>query len=557
DFDRVLDEEVLVRDGIEYAWTIPLAFRVFEEQAKALKPGTRLAVIDDKNEIVGILDLEDVYPFDKQRYLECLYGTDRTDHHAAAQVMGSRRDWLLGGKVEVIPEKPNPLLHDVIMPAWQTRELIKNRRWDKVVALHTAAPLLRAQEYGLVRAAEELTRKEHLTGIVLHPDIGESDDDFVPALTRVKCYRTLLEKRLLGKGDKDMDLWKRVGYDLNDQFILLGLDMMRFHAGPREAVMHAIYRQNLGFTHLVVVPDHAGASFDDGTPLFGELDAQRKFKELAGELKIEPFNLGHAGYFIEVGRVGGIEDFKDKGWKPLCMTGAELEEEFRAGRVPDPRMIRPEVARILKADFDLYKSSKATNVTWHHASVTKEDREALNDHRGICIWYTGLSASGKSSVAQAVEGKLYERGIRTYVLDGDNVRHGLNANLGFTPEDREENIRRIGHVAKLFAEGGVVVMTAFISPYREDREKVRDMMEPGDFIEVFVDCPVEICEQRDPKGLYKKAKAGQIPEFTGISAPYEQPDEPEIHLDAGKLTIEELADEVVKYMEENELIRRR
>jgi adenylylsulfate kinase len=241
----------------------------------------------------------------------------------------------------------------------------------------------------------------------------------------------------------------------------------------------------------------------------------------------------------------------------MLFSSRDLEMKIKSGKMPDPRVIRPEVARILKADHEMYKSSRATNITWHHASINKEDREALNDHRGIVIWFTGLSASGKSSVAHGVETRLYERGVRTYVLDGDNIRHGLNANLGFTPEDREENIRRIGHVAKLFADAGVVVMTAFISPYRNDRDRVRELLEAGNFIEVFVDCPVDVCEQRDPKGLYKKAKAGQIPEFTGISAPYEAPEKPEVHLDAGTLSIDACAEDVVKYLEENNLISRR
>ena len=166
---------------------------------------------------------------------------------------------------------------------------------------------------------------------------------------------------------------------------------------------------------------------------------------------------------------------------------------------------------------------KSSNVYWHEGLVNKEDRENLHKHKGICIWYTGLSGSGKSTIAREVEKKLYELGISTYVLDGDNVRHGLNKNLGFSPEDRAENIRRIGEVAKLFADAGILVMTAFISPYRSDRDMVRNSFPEGDFVEVFIDATLETCEERDVKGLYKKARAGEIKEFTGISAPYERP----------------------------------
>lgn len=197
---------------------------------------------------------------------------------------------------------------------------------------------------------------------------------------------------------------------------------------------------------------------------------------------------------------------------------------------------------------------KATNITWHGSEINKEDRERLLNQKGVVIWYTGLSASGKSTIARKVEEKLFERGTLTYVLDGDNIRHGLNKNLGFSPEDREENIRRIGEVGKLFADAGVIAMTAFISPYRADRQKARDLHNDGDFIEVFVDAPLNVLEDRDPKGLYKKARAGEIPEFTGISAPYEAPEDPEIHLDTSKLNVDECADAVIKYLQEKKII---
>lgn len=197
---------------------------------------------------------------------------------------------------------------------------------------------------------------------------------------------------------------------------------------------------------------------------------------------------------------------------------------------------------------------KATNITWHHANITMTDRERFLNQKGVVIWFTGLSASGKSTIAHTVEEKLFDRGHLTYVLDGDNIRHGLNKNLGFSPEDREENIRRIGEVGKLFADAGIIAMTAFISPYRADRDNARKLHEPGNFIEVFVDAPLSVLEDRDPKGLYKKARAGQIPEFTGISAPYEAPENPEIHLDTNKLNIEECADVLIQYLEEHKII---
>jgi adenylylsulfate kinase len=194
---------------------------------------------------------------------------------------------------------------------------------------------------------------------------------------------------------------------------------------------------------------------------------------------------------------------------------------------------------------------KATNIVWHHGNITKEDRERMNNQRGVCLWFTGLSGSGKSTIANEVQNLLFERGHLTYVLDGDNVRHGLNKDLGFSPEDRTENIRRIGEVSKLFVDAGVVVMTAFISPYHEDRDRARELMPDGEFIEVYVECSLEVCEERDVKGLYKKARAGQIPEFTGISAPYEAPENPELVVNTAKETDVRInAQQVVDYLDE-------
>lgn len=194
---------------------------------------------------------------------------------------------------------------------------------------------------------------------------------------------------------------------------------------------------------------------------------------------------------------------------------------------------------------------KATNVTWHEHNVTSEERAKLNGHKGAVLWFTGLSGCGKSTVANAVDRLLHDRGVHTYVLDGDNVRMGLNKNLGFSPEDRTENIRRIGEVGKLFADSGTIVTTAFISPYREDRDAVRALFSSGEFIEIYVNASLETCESRDPKGLYKKARAGEIKGFTGIDAPYEEPESPELELNSDDHGIEELANQVIAYLEAN------
>ena len=194
------------------------------------------------------------------------------------------------------------------------------------------------------------------------------------------------------------------------------------------------------------------------------------------------------------------------------------------------------------------------NTVWHHATVTRERREQLNGHRGAVLWFTGLPSAGKSTVAHALEERLHQMGCRTLVLDGDNVRHGLCGDLGFTAADREENIRRIGEVAKLFVEAGTIVLTAFVSPYRADRERARGVVQHGDFLEVWCRCPVDVCEQRDPKGHYKRAKAGEIKGFTGVSAPYEEPRDPELVLDTAKLTLDESVDRLLALLAERGVI---
>lgn len=195
-----------------------------------------------------------------------------------------------------------------------------------------------------------------------------------------------------------------------------------------------------------------------------------------------------------------------------------------------------------------------TNIVWHEASIEKVARRKKNGHQSFILWFTGLSASGKSSVANAVAAKLFEDNKQAYVLDGDNIRHGLNNDLGFDEASRKENIRRIGEVSKLFVDAGQIVLTAFISPYQADRDTVRSLVEEGEFIEVFVDCSLEECERRDPKGLYKKARNAEIPNFTGISAPYEAPIKPEFVVDSEKYSIEDCADQLIAFLKEKQYI---
>ena len=201
-------------------------------------------------------------------------------------------------------------------------------------------------------------------------------------------------------------------------------------------------------------------------------------------------------------------------------------------------------------------TEKSANVIWHNATVTRKRREEQNGHKGTILWFTGLSGSGKSSLAHAIEEQLHQQGCRTFVLDGDNVRHGLSSDLGFSDEDRVENIRRISEVAKLFLEAGVIVLTAFISPFRAERDTARKVVPHGDFLEIFCDSSIEVCEARDVKGLYKRARAGEIPEFTGISSPYEAPTLPELKVATGEDAIEHCVDQVLQLLAERDVLKK-
>jgi adenylyl-sulfate kinase len=416
----------------------------------------------------------------------------------------------------------------------------------------------------MVYAAEELTRQGYFTGTVLNPLVGTTKSDDLPADIRMKTYEALIENRMIGYGDIDEDLWKDKGYELDDELLLVGLDMKMFYAGPKEAIMHAIYRQNYGFTNIVIGRKHADAPFDDGDPIWGDFDAHEKFDKLNGELLIEPSKVGFAAFFKEINRVGLISEFKPKGYETVFISGKEVRKKLGNYEDVDERILRKCVGDILKEFYALKKkpgeeqevAQKSSNVVWHDTEIKKEEREEKNGHKGIVLWMTGLSGCGKSTVATQLQAKLFEIGCQVFILDGDNIRHGLNGDLGFSPEDREENIRRIGEVAHLFAEAGTIAITSFISPYKKDRDRARNLNKQGDFVEVYVKAPLSVCEERDPKGLYEKARKGIIPEFTGISAPYEEPENPEILIETDKMSVMESVEKIVNHLKEKDILKK-
>lgn len=554
EFNTVLEKEYIERNGRKYAWTIPIAFPVSEREKERLEAGETVVIRDEFGLIVGVLEISSIYPFDKARYNKAVYGTERRDHPGPRIVNNDPRTFLLGGKVWALPPLNYPEYGKYMLSPEESREVFQERKWERIVAFQTRNALHRAHEYTMVHAMERLTREGFFTGVVLNPLIGATKSGDVPADIRMRTYEVLLEEKILGEGDRDERFWQEKGYGFSDHVFLMGLDMKMFYAGPKEAVMHAIYRQNYGFTDIIIGRKHADAPFDDGSPAWGDFDAHDKFSALTGELKIKPLKIGFASYFEELGRVGLVDEFADKGYHPVSISGKDLRKQLESGGPVDGRVMRKPVADILEEFYQKKKESeqniKSTNITWHETGISKHYREKQNGHRGSVIWLTGMPSSGKSTIAVELQALLFEAGCSAYVLDGDNIRHGLNKDLGFSPEDREENIRRIGEVAKLFSSAGFLVITAFVSPYKKDRDNVRKLLDEGDFLEVFVKADISVCEKRDTKGLYGKARRGEIKDFTGVSAPYEEPEHPELVIDTDNQTKEESAAHILSFLKE-------
>ncbi|MFZ5482296.1 MAG: sulfate adenylyltransferase [Myxococcota bacterium] len=344
-YDRVLDEKNVLVNGKPWAWTIPLALPVTEAEAAALKVGETAFLVDSTGEVFGAIAVKSVFAWDKQRYVEKVYGTARLDHPGAAIATEDKRGTLVGGEISVLPARRNAHYGDLMLSPTRTRGLIADKKWEAALAFQTRNPLHRAHEYALVYGVETLTRAGLYAGVVLNPLVGQLKSDDVDAVTRVRCYRRLRDDRLLGQGDSDRSLWDSVGYDLNDVFELVCLDQKMFYGGPSEAVMHSIYRQNHGFSHIVIGRKHADAPYFDKTAIWGDFDAQEIFGDLKGELHTRPVKVGFAAYYESIGRVDLTENHK--GEEPYSISGTKMREQLVGGQRPDPRIIRPEIADVL------------------------------------------------------------------------------------------------------------------------------------------------------------------------------------------------------------------
>ncbi len=348
-YNKVLDECCVESNGKNYAWTIPLAFPVTGDMAKTLKAGQKVALTNPAGDVVATLDITDVYAWPKLKYLKSVYLSDRADHPGANMVLtgDAANSHLIGGEIRVLPQPKNAKFGKYVLTPREVRKLLAERGCDAAVAFQTRNPLHRAHEYALVHGLETLVREGKNALAVLNPLIGETKGDDVNAEIRMETYEALIAQRQLGDGDSDQSLWGPRNEAVPDRVVLLGLDIKMFYGGPKEAVMHAIYRQNMGYTHIIIGRKHADAPYANGENIWGDFDAHQIFDNLGGDLQIKPLKVGFAAYYDSCGRVDLCERHKDE--KPVSISGKDIRATLLKAEQVDPRVMRPSTSKILGA----------------------------------------------------------------------------------------------------------------------------------------------------------------------------------------------------------------
>ncbi len=498
DYERVV-EEMRLTDG--RLWPMPVTLDVSREFASKLKTETKIALRDAEGVPLALFTVEDIWEPDLRREARVVFGTEDEMHPGVAHLLHISNPVYLGGRIEGIELPTHYDFRQLRLTPQEVREQFKQRGWSKVVAFQTRNPMHRAHLELTHRAAEQVGAK-----LLLNPVVGMTKPGDIDHYTRVRCYEHLIDH-----------------YPEHSALLALLPLAMRM-GGPREAVWHAIIRKNHGCTHFIVGRDHAGPGKDSrGKPFYGPYDAQEMLKKYENEIGIQmvPFQM-----MVYVKERGGYapEDEIKPGETVMNISGTDLRERLQKGLEIPEWFSYPEVVA------ELRKTHPPRN------------------RQGFTVFFTGLSGSGKSTIANALMVKLLEIGGRPVtMLDGDLVRKHLSSELGFSKEHRDINIRRIGYVASEITKNGGVAICAPIAPYAATRLDVRHMIQPlGGFFEIYISTPIEICEQRDRKGLYAKARAGVLKEFTGISDPYEAPEKPELILDTGQGTVEEEAERVMQ-----------
>ena len=486
-------------------WPMPITLDVSEEFAKSLKPGSsKIALRDPEGVMLAVLHIEDVWQPDRNAEASSVFNTTSTVHPGVDYLLNKSHPWYMGGRVEGVQAPAHYDFRNLRLTPAELRAEFARLGWRRVVAFQTRNPMHRAHQELTFRAAKTVE-----ANLLIHPSVGMTKPGDVDYFTRVRCYQLLVAKYPAGTVKLSMlPLAMRMG-------------------GPREAIWHALIRKNHGCTHLIVGRDHAGPGNDsDGKPFYGPYEAQELFKQHAADIGVTMVPFSMMVYLQDEDRYVPDNEVRN-GSRVLNISGTELRRRLNEGGEIPTWFTYPEVVHELRRSYP------------------------PRHKQGVTIFFTGLSGSGKSTIANVLRTKFLEMGGRPVtLLDGDLVRKHLSSELGFSKEHRDINIRRIGYVASEITKNGGIAICAPIAPYDAVRRQVREMIEPfGGFILVHISTPLETCEQRDRKGLYAKARAGILKEFTGISDPYQAPTDAEVVINTADLTPEEAAQEIVLHLE--------
>ncbi len=486
-------------------WPMPITLDVTEAFAKTLKSGSsKVALRDAEGVIIAILHVEDIWQPDRAAEAKAVFGTTSTAHPGVAYLMNKGNPWYVGGRLEGLQLPSQYDFKSLRLSPAELRSEFAKQGWRRIVAFQTRNPMHRAHVELTFRAAKQVE-----ASLLIHPSVGLTKPGDVDYFTRVRCYQLLVGKYPAGTA----------------KLSLLPLAMRM--GGPREAIWHALIRKNYGCSHFIVGRDHAGPGNDtDGKPFYGPYDAQDLFKKHQDAIGVEMVPFQMMVYLEDKDKY--IPDNEvPEGARVLNISGTELRTRLNEGRDLPTWFTYPEVAVELRKSFP------------------------PRAKQGFTVFFSGLSGSGKSTIANVLMTKFLEVGGRPVtMLDGDLVRKHLSSELGFSKEHRDINIRRIGYVASEITKNGGIAICAPIAPYEATRKDVRSLIEPlGGFILVHLSTSVDVCEQRDRKGLYAKARAGILKEFTGISDPYEDPVKPEVRINTAELTPEEAAQEIILHLE--------
>ena len=493
DYERVV-AEMRLTDGT--LWPLPVTLPV--TPGAGIAPGKPLALRDVYGNLLAFLHIEEIYTYDKANEAKNAYGSTDLKHPSVAHLERQPGHYA-AGRLEVLRTPPHYDFTELRRTPRQLRDHFAALGWTRVVAFQTRNPIHRSHEELTKRAAEQIDG-----GLLIHPVVGVTKPGDVDHFTRVRCYRALVDN-----------------YYEPASVVLSLLPLAMRMAGPREVLFHAIIRRNHGCTHFIVGRDHAGPGMDStGKPFYAPYAAQESMAQYKSEIGVEMVEFKQMVYLPDEDRYSPA-DLVPAGVRTADISGAEVREKYLAKGLQLPEWFsRPAVAEILN------------------------ESSPPRFRQGLTIWFTGLSGSGKSTVAHALVERLAEFGRNVSFLDGDEIRTHLSKGLGFGKEDRDENIHRVGYVAGLVAQHGGTTLCAVISPYRGPRDNARKHSK-GNFVEVFCDTPIDVCEQRDVKGLYAKARAGQIKGFTGVDDPYEAPLNPEVTVDTSKLSVEQCVDTII------------